>query len=108
MVFHLPPVYVVNGSGHRGERNYDVPQTVGVVTCGVTLIIENTLSLTADKHSKIKSAIDANGPVCGFHLDLLKSGASKMKLLKYLKSLTKDTNTSIFIYSSPEVLIRKL
>ena len=31
-----------------------VPQTVGAVTRGITLIIENTLSLSADQHAKIK------------------------------------------------------
>ena len=46
-----------------------VPQTVGTVTCGVTLVIENTLSLSADQHSKIKNAIPGHGPIKVLHLN---------------------------------------
>ena len=34
-----------------------VPMTVGAVTCGVTLIIENTQSLAADQVSKFKESL---------------------------------------------------
>ena len=39
-----------------GGRKSSIPQTVGTVTYSATLIIENTLSLSADQHLKIKKA----------------------------------------------------
>ena len=50
-----------------------VPQTVGVVTCGVTLVWENTLSLGADQQSKFKNTVQENSSVNAFQLDLVTS-----------------------------------
>ena len=54
---------LINGTG-RGKLTF--PQTVGVVTCGVTLIIENTLSLGSNQKSKFKDTNLENGPVYAF------------------------------------------
>ena len=84
-----------------------VPQTVGAVTRGITLIIESTLSLSADQHSKINSANTANGPVKAFHLDSIRTKRNEDKLCYLLNNLPKETDATIFIFSSPEFLIKE-
>ena len=84
-----------------------VPQTVGAVTRGVTLIIENTLSLSADQHSKIKNANTAYGPVKAFHLDSIRSKRNQDKLSNFLRTLPMNTDVTIFIFSSPEFLLKE-
>ena len=97
------PLLLIQGTG--GGKSA-VPQTVGVVTRGVTLIIENTLSLSADQQSKIKRASDVNGPVRAFHLDSIKRQNVTTRLSKYLLDLDPKTNASIFLYTSPECLLK--
>ena len=53
-----------------------VAQTVGIVDCGVTLVIEETLALAADQQSKVKLASNANGPVLAYQLDTIKNQTS--------------------------------
>ena len=60
---------LVQGAG--GGKSV-VPQTVGSVICGVALIIENTLSRSADQHSKIKNVKTSHGRVKAFHLDSIR------------------------------------
>ena len=84
-----------------------VPQTVGVVTRGVTLIIENTLSLSADQKSKVNRASNVNGIVKAFHLDSVKRASSITRLCNFLTALSPKTNATIFIYSSPECLLKE-
>lgn len=83
-----------------------VYQAVGTIGAGATLVIETTLSLGADQCSKIDSATNRNGPVESFQLDSLKSKMSRQNLNQYLRSLDKDTNASIFLFSSPKELIK--
>ena len=45
------------------------PMTVGAVTCGVTLIIENTQSLAVDQVLKFNNANSHHGPIDAFQLD---------------------------------------
>jgi len=82
-----------------------VPQTVGTVTCGVTLVIENTLSLSADQHSKIKNANPGHGPIKAFHLDSIRTKRNQDKLCKLLVNLPDNTDATIFLFSSPEYLL---
>ena len=84
-----------------------VPQTVGAVTCGITLIIESTLSLSADQHSKIKSANSAHGPIKAFHIDSIRTKINEDKLANMLISLSPNTDASIFLFSSPEFLLKE-
>ena len=85
-----------------GSGKSAVPQTVGAVTRGVTLIIENTLSLSADQHSKIKSANTAHGPIKAFHLDSIRTKRNEEKASNLLTTLPNNTNASTFLFSSPE------
>ena len=66
---HPQALLLVQGTG--GGKSA-VVQTVGIVDCGVTLVIEETIALSADQKSKIKSASNAYGPVLAYHLDSLK------------------------------------
>ena len=93
---------LVQGTG-RGKLT--VPQTVGVVTCGVTLVIEHMLSLGADQSSKFKNARQHNGSVTAYQLDAIVNGDDVKTLTNTLVSLLPDTNLSIFLYSSPERLL---
>ena len=69
-----------------------VPQTVGAVTCGITLIIETTLSLSADQHSKIKSANSSHGSIEAFHIDSIRAKINEDKLANMLISLSPNTD----------------
>ena len=84
-----------------------VPQTVGAVTCGITLIIESTLSLSADQHSKIKNANSTHGPIKAFHIDSIRTKTNQDKLANMLISLPPTTDASIFLFSSPEFLLKE-
>ena len=92
--------------GNGGGKSA-VPQTVGAVTCGVTLIIENTLSLSADQHSKIKSANKAHGPIKAFHIDSIRTKTKQDNLANMLVSLSPNTDATIFLFSSPEFLLKE-
>ena len=59
-----------SGIGNR-YRKSTVPQTVGVFTCGVTLVLENILSLGAYQRSKFSNASQIYGPVLAYQLDSL-------------------------------------
>ena len=54
-------------------------QTIGVVKGGVTLIIENTLSLSSDQMSKIQQVSEKDGNVIPLHLDAIKNDTEKKK-----------------------------
>ena len=83
-----------------------VPMTVGSVTRGVILIIENTQALSADQVSKFDDVNRTFGPVEAFHLDSIKSQTDADHLCTYLTSLTNETNSTVYLYSSPECLLK--
>ena len=83
-----------------------VPMTVGNVTCGVILIIENTQALSADQVSKYTGVNRAFGPVEAFQLDIIKSPTEANDLCTYLISLKSDTNSTVYLYSSPECILK--
>ena len=101
---HTPSaLLLVQGTG--GGKSM-VPMTVGITTCGVTLIIENTQSLSADQVSKFDVANTAYGPVKAFHLDSIKDDNAAESLSKFLIGLESETNVSVFIYLSPEAILK--
>ena len=81
-------------------------QSVGTVDAGIILVIEPTLSLGADQASKISSATSEHGDVDAYQLDSLKSNKSKNTLYQCLRSITSDSNETIFLFSSPEEILR--
>ena len=90
-----------------GAGKSAVAQTVGIVDCGVTLVIEETLALAADQQSKVKSASNANGPVLAYLLDSIKKTNLIKKLEDKLSGMKSGTNASVFLYSSPECLMKE-
>ena len=84
-----------------------VAQTVGVVDCGVTLVIEDLLAVATDQKSKVRSASNAHGPILAYQLDSMKDPSLVNKLQTKLLALKKTSNCTIFLYSSPECLLRQ-
>ena len=84
-----------------------VPQTVGTVTCGIILIIKNTLSLCVDQYLKIKSANKAHGPIKAFHINSIQSKTNQDKLANMLITLSPNTDATIFLFSSPRFLLKE-
>ena len=84
-----------------------VAQTVGVVDCGVTLVIEELLAVATDQKSKVLSASNAYGPILAYQLDSMKDPSLVNKLQTKLLALKKTSNCTIFLYSSPECLMRQ-
>ena len=80
-----------------------VPQTVGVVTCGVTLVIENTLSLGVNQSSKFKNAHQDNGLVTAYQLDSIVDKDDVKALTNTLVNLPLD-KIHHFFHSLPEKL----
>ena len=64
---NIPSAMLIVQGGGGGKS--DVSQTVGSATWCATLIIENTFSLSAGQHSKIKNTTTSHGPSKAFHLD---------------------------------------
>ena len=109
LMMRCPPyrpeaLLLVQGTG--GGKSA-VVQTVGCVDCGVTIIIEETLALAADQKSKVGRARNSYGPVLAYQLDSVKKPHLIQKLSSKLASLTKTTNITIFLYTSPECLLRE-
>ena len=73
----------------------------------VTVIIIETLALAADQRSKVTSANGIYGPILAYQLDSIKKKDLVDKLKKKLLSLTKDGNITVFLYTSPECLMRE-
>ena len=88
-----------------GTGKFTVPKTVGVITCGVTLVLENTLSLGADQSSKFINVSQNYGPVIAYQLESLLADEYVKSINSILFNLQTDTNVSVFIYSSPEKLL---
>ena len=101
--YHPTALLLVQSTG--GGKSM-VPMTVGCVTCGVTLVLENTQSLAADQVSKFKTPNTIHGPIKAFELDRYKNENDINQLCRFLLNLKYDTNASIFIYSSPEKLLK--
>ena len=55
-------------------------QTIGSMYCGISIIIEPTLSLSADQKSKIELANSPNKPIVSFHLVLIKINNDAKKI----------------------------
>ena len=78
-----------------------VPQTVGFITCNVTLVLENTLSLGADLQSNFSRESQNYTPFIAYQIDSIKDQAEISSLSTMLLELPCNTNASMFIYLSP-------
>jgi superfamily II DNA helicase RecQ len=102
--YPIHPVLLVQGTGGGKSSVY---QTIGIIKQGVSLIIENTLSLSSDQLSKITLISQHIPNVHCFQLDSLKSDTARSSLATQLSKLHSKSNTTIFLFSSPETLLKE-
>jgi superfamily II DNA helicase RecQ len=98
----IHPVLLVQGTGGGKSSVY---QTIGVVKRGVSLIIENTLSLSSDQLSKIRNISKRLPNVHSFQLDSIKTESTSIYLANQIKNLRLTSSTTIFLFASPESLL---
>ena len=100
----IHPVLLVQGTGGGKSSVY---QTIGVIKQGVSLIIENTLSLSSDQLSKIKLISQRIPNVHCFQLDSIKKETAQSSLVNELSKLQSNSKATIFLFSSPESLVKE-
>jgi superfamily II DNA helicase RecQ len=93
------PTLLVHGTGGGKSSVY---QTIGVIKGNISLIIQNTLSLSSDQLSKLSPL--AQHSVVSVQLDATKSVANRNELYDYLTNSRYPPHHSIFIFASPEAL----
>lgn len=84
-----------------------IPMTFGYVSRGVTLVIENMISLASDQKSKFENMNEVFGAIHAFQLDSYKKGTDKKHLCNFISNLNDKCLTSIFLFSSPEKLLQQ-
>ena len=97
------PCLLVHGIG--GDKS-SIYQTVGIIKGGIILVIQNTLSLSSDQMSKISVLSSKYDGVHSLQLDSIKKEDEKLKICASLSSITTTTNKTIYIFASPEVLVK--
>ena len=91
-----------------GSRESSVCQTISVIKGEVSLIIENTLSLSSDELSKITNISTHLLHVHSFQLDSIKASSTWILLSNQIKNLNKHSIYAIFLFALPESLIVEL
>jgi len=110
---HLPPgALTVVQQTSRGKSA--ITRCAGSILRGVILTVVPLLSIGADQVSIIeKQASEINqlgqrtGSVVSFHLDKVKQAATKRSLAAALLNLSKDTLTTVFLFASPQAILKK-
>jgi superfamily II DNA helicase RecQ len=98
------PILLVQGTGGGKSSVY---QCVGVIKRGVSLIIQNTLSLSSDQLSKIDKISQRLPRVYAIQLDSIKELHQQNLLIATLSSLSSTTNCTFYLFASPECLIKQ-
>ena len=82
-----------------------IPLTYGTIVKGVIIFIVNTLSLASGQCNRVKQVNKLHGhAVSSIHLNNIQSSSQKKYVSKYLCEMKSTTNTTIFLYSSPDLL----
>lgn len=81
-----------------------VTQTVGIVVCDVTLVIEETLALAADQKWKYYAASKKLGPVLAYQFVSIKI-TSYLKIEREVTSIEKNKRYLCIFYTPPECLL---
>lgn len=92
-----------------GSGKSTVPQTCSVVTNGVTLIMETTISLSSDQISKIVPKEGYNGStIMSFQLDKFKKKSERQKIVSFITEKCfedrKGHPKSILLFASAEAM----
>ena len=102
------PVLMVQPTG-SGKST--VPLTVATADGGITIIIENTLSLGTDQAMKVPLIAQSSTLryIRSYHLDSFKTEKDQQALSSSIIShCSKNNNTSIILFTSPETLLKKI
>ena len=81
--------------------------TCTLMSAGVSLTISPLLLLGADQEEKLK--VKANqefGPVAPIHIDEFCSPNKKKQIVEQIKLLLKDGDTTVFLFSSPQAIVK--
>ena len=92
-----------------GVGKTHVTRTVGVILRGIILIIIPLLSLSADQLRKFRSACQSFGSVVVYHLDEIMNAPRSLrdKLLDRLSELQNNTTSTVFLFVSPQFLMKQ-
>ena len=89
-----------------GGGKSSVRDVYSVMCAGVSLTITPLLSLGADQTQKIRQNASTNGgPVHAYHLDELRCPQAQQLLSDQLLSLSINTDTTVFLFSSPQAIV---
>ena len=99
-MYHSNRCYPVLLVRPTGDGKSVVRNTCSSLACGVTLTICPLLSLSADQCKKLQYCNQDHGPLAAFHLDEMRSKASKKRLHDLLLSLPNNTNKTVFLSRS--------
>jgi superfamily II DNA helicase RecQ len=98
------PILLVRPTGGGKSSVRDV---YSLMNAGVSLTISPLLSLGADQEEKLKlKAKQQFGHVCPVHIDEFRSIPEQKKMVSRIKTLLKDGDTSVFIFSSPQAIVK--
>jgi ATP-dependent DNA helicase RecQ len=98
------PILLVRPTGGGKSSVRDV---YSLMRGGVSLTISPLLSLGADQEEKLKAKARQHlGPVCPIHIDEFRSAADQRKTVEKIKGLLKEGDTTVFIFSSPQAIVK--
>jgi hypothetical protein len=98
------PILLVRPTGGGKSSVRDVFSLMGGV---VSLTISPLLSLGADQEEKLKAKAKQHlGPVCPIHIDEFRSVSEQTKTVTKIKGLLKDGDSTVFIFSSPQAIVK--
>jgi superfamily II DNA helicase RecQ len=100
----IQPTLLVQGIGSGKSLVY---QCIGVIKQGVSVIIQNTLSLSSDQLSKINNVSHCIPCTFALQLDSIKDLQQQALLINTISSLSPTTNHTFFLFTSPECIIKE-
>ncbi len=97
----ITPTLLVRGTGGGKSCVY---QTVGIIKCGVIIIIQNTLALSSDQLSKLKNVSTRIPNTFAIQLDSVKQKNDQIRVAETATSVNVQSDTTFFLFTSPETL----
>ena len=100
---HCSPIILAH---ETGSGKSSTCQTTGITKGRIILIVQNTLSLSSDKMSKINFVLSKHNGTHSTHLDSIKTPAHNQFAHATLSNLPQHTNENACTFASPEVLLK--